>query len=143
MTHEQTVAMVMRYLNNFFEVGNPVYGTFTIRGGSLQGEHPKLWVYISGSMFNDGVHNLRDGEELLDETFDGHIWYLKPLPDFLALCERIKDFDEKHGSDPVVSESFGNYSHSFAQADGGGAITWQSQFRQYLTPYRHMFTEVS
>ena len=94
---------------------------------------------ICGSVFNDGLHqyNVLD---LVDETFTGTIWALAIPKAVIELADEIQKWQEKNGEasvSPYQSESFGGYSYSKAtDAETGGAVTWQSAFKQQLSAWR-------
>ena len=136
------VADVMRHCRNFFAVAYKD-GTFRISGNALLDVPDARWVYISGSMAHDGVWEVCDGyltgrdvSGLPDEDFAGRVWYLAPPCDFLALCEKIRAYEEKNPMVAVTSERFGEYSYT---RDASG---WQSAFGGQLATYRRMYTEV-
>lgn len=148
----KTVADVMRHVNNFFETGYRGT-TYTISGGALEPNDvlcPGMWIYISGSLFYDGVWRLGEGMVLEDapdasptDTFYGRIWFLAPPADFLALCDEIGEFRKKNAVSPFQSESFEDvYSYTRAQGKNGGSVSWEGAFADRLRPYRRMFTEV-
>lgn len=141
MNLEQTVANVMRRCKNYFdrEVAN---GQFRIVGGVLSPSIDSKWVYIKGSKKNDGVHDLTANNTLQDEVFEGTIWCLYPTNDFLALCIDIGNFTAENARTGVISESFGNYSHTDATGVTGGKLTWQEAFAIDLQPFVRMFTGV-
>ena len=96
---------------------------------------------ICGSVFNDGLHqyNVLD---LTDETFTGTIWALAIPKPVIELADEIQKWQVKNAdalSSPYSSESFGGYSYSKAtDAETGGAVTWQSAFKQQLSAYRKL-----
>lgn len=113
------VDALCRELRNFFIRGE-VEGNFTISGGALLPDSVPLrdgqYYYISGSVFNDGVHRWPE-EQLTDETFDGYIWLMAPPRDFLAVAEDIAAYrariDELAATNTgFASESFGGYSYT-------------------------------
>ena len=133
---------VLMNIRNWFPVkGGIYYGTFTIKDGGIT--LPFLadgqYFRICGSVFNDGLHqyNVLD---LVDETFTGTIWALAIPKAVIDLSKEIEKWQEKNGesaSSPYSSESFGGYSYSKAtDAETGGAVTWQSAFKQRLSAWR-------
>lgn len=140
MSCEQIVASVMRRCKNYFD-REVASGTFNIAGGVLSPTLDCDWVYIKGSKKNDGVHDLT-ACPLRDESFEGTVWCLYPTREFLALCEDIGQFTAENAHTGVVSESFGNYSHTDATGVTGGKLTWQEAFAIDLQPYVRMFTGV-
>lgn len=142
-----SVAAVMRQCRNYFEDGY-IQGTFRITGNALP-EVDWPWVFVSGSVFHDGVWQMQDGyltgrdeNELPDEEFTGKVWLLSPPHDFLALCKTIAEYEEKNPIGAPVQESFGNYSY-MRNMRSGQSNGWASVFAGQLAPYRRMYTEVS
>ena len=142
----KVVAALMRQCRNYFESGYQD-GTFRIAGNRLEGVSGTRFVYISGSLYHNGVWELCDGyltgryvDGLPDEEFDGRVWLLSPPPDFLNLCKAVKTYEESNPMSAVVRETFGGYSREWASEMMGkdGAQVFASR----LAPYRKMFTEV-
>lgn len=144
-----SVGSVMRYCRNFFEVGY-VDGTFRITGNALSdvgdGVH---WVYISGSMMHDGVWQICNGyltgrsiEGLEDEEFDGRVWLLAPPIDFLETVKQMQAYEEKNPISALSSETFGGYSRTWAMGGKPSDRSAMTVFRDSLTPYIRMYTEV-
>lgn len=144
-----SVAAVMRQCRNYFETGY-IDGTFRITGNALKDVPASHFVYISGSLYHDGVWEICDGyltgrsvDGLHDEEFDGRVWLLAPPIDFLDLCKSIREYEEKNPVGAYLSESFGEYSYT--RAGSGRTVTingWVDAFGASLVPYRKMFTEV-
>ena len=142
----KVVSALMRQCRNYFEDGY-LDGVFRIAGNRLEGVSGARYVYISGSLYHDGVWELADGyltgrdvAGLPDEEFDGRVWFLTPPPDFLDLCESIRVYEEKNPVSGYVRESFGGYSREWAESlmgKSGAAV-----FADRVTAYRKMFTEV-
>ena len=133
---------VLMNIRNWFPVKAGIYsGSFTIKDGGIT--LPFLadgqYFRICGSVFNDGLHqyNVLD---LTDETFTGTIWALAIPKAVIDLADEIQKWQEKNGEasvSPYQSESFGGYSYSKAtDAETGGAVTWQSAFKQQLSAWR-------
>ena len=144
-----SVGSVMRYCRNYFEVGY-VDGTFRITGNALSdvgdGVH---WVYISGSMMHDGVWQICNGyltgrsiEGLEDEEFDGRVWLLAPPVDFLETVKAMREYEEKNPVSALSSETFGGYSRTWAMGGKPSDRSAMTVFRDSLTPYIRMYTEV-
>ena len=144
-----SIAAVMRHCRNFFEVGY-LDGVFCITGNALPDAKDAHYVYISGSMYRDGVWEICNGyltgksiEGLEDEEFDGRVWLLAPPIDFLETCKTIAEYEEKNPVGAMQSESFGEYSYTRQSLSGTNGLTgWQAAFCGQLAPYRRMFTEV-
>ena len=135
---------VLMNIRRWFPVEGGIHsGTFTIEDGGIT--LPFLadgqYFRICGSVFNDGLHqyNVLD---LIDETFNGTIWALAIPKAVIELADEIQKWKEKNGEasvSPYQSESFGGYSYSKAtDAETGGAVTWQSAFKQQLSAYRKL-----
>ena len=133
---------VLMNIRRWFPVEGGIHsGTFTIKDGGIT--LPFLadgqYFRICGSVFNDGLHqyNVLD---LTDETFTGTIWALAIPKAVIELADEIQKWKEKNGEasvSPYQSESFGGYSYSKAtDAETGGAVTWQSAFKQQLSAWR-------
>lgn len=142
----QTVSALMSQCRNYFETGY-IDGTFRITGNVLEGVEGAHYVYISGSLYHNGVWELCDGYltgrdvgGLHDEEFDGRVWVLTPPPDFLDLCKSIKAYDEKNPMSAIIRETFGGYSREWASEMMGK--TGAEVFANRLIVYRRMFTEV-
>lgn len=137
-----TVAAVMRRVRNYFEQGY-CRGSFDVVDGRLSPAPSAGWVAIQGSRFHDGVYPLTGGrlasltENLPDEHFEGTVWLLAPPADFLALCERIRAYQESQDAQPLQSERFGDYSYTRASLRD-----WSEAFARELIPFRRMMTEV-
>lgn len=133
---------VLMNIRRWFPVEGGVHsGTFTIEGGGIT--LPFLltnqYFRIVGSVFNDGLHQYPAGD-LTDETFTGSVWALAVPKAVIDLADEIGKWQEKNGeaaSSPFSSESFGGYSYSKAtDEETGGAVTWQSAFKQKLSAWR-------
>lgn len=142
----QTVSALMSQCRNYFETGY-IDGTFRIAGNVLEGVSGSHYVYISGSQFHNGVWEMCDGyltgrdvDPYHDEEFDGRVWLLSPPPDFLALCQAVKTYEEKNPMSAIIRETFGGYSREWADKMMGK--TGAQVFADRLVAYRRMFTEV-
>ena len=133
---------VLMNIRRCFPVEGGIHsGTFTIKDGGITLPFLADGQYFSicGSVFNDGLHqyNVLD---LTDETFTGTIWALAIPQPIIDLANEIQKWQEKNAdalSSPYSSESFGGYSYSKAtDAETGGAVTWQSAFKQQLSAWR-------
>lgn len=139
-----TVAALMRHVRNYFETGY-IQDEFSINGGTVTPAVKSRYVCIEGSHYNNGVKKILENGAIEnpgpDETFDGKIWLLNPPDDFLELAREIAAYDQKNPLSPVMSESFGEYSVTYAGGNSGRA-DWQRVFFGALIPYRKMYTEV-
>lgn len=141
---------IMWHIHNWFE-RSIEEGDYTIIGGNI--DLPFLqdgqYYRIIGSVFNDGLHKYGDAEDVLtSETFHGEIWALAPPKKFLLLAEEIDNWCEanKNALDsPYSSENvIGVYSYTLKDGGSGGSgnasqpISWQTQFRTKLNPWRKL-----
>ena len=139
-----TVAAVMRHVNNFFP-REAVEGVFSVSGdGVLSPAVDAPFIAVTGSTWHDGLYDsasdMKTGHE---ETFEGTVWALCPPAQFLALCKEIEAYEAKNPTGAPVSESFGGYSYSRGTSGQSGcAITWREAFSEALRPYKRMFSEV-
>ena len=133
---------VLMNIRRWFPVEGGIHsGTFTIKDGGIT--LPFLadgqYFRIVGSVFNDGLHQY-PAADLTDETFTGSVWALAVPKAVIDLAYEIQKWQEKNAdalSSPYSSESFGGYSNSKAtDAETGGAVTWQSAFKQQLSAWR-------
>ena len=135
---------VLMNIRRWFPVEGGIHsGTFTIKDGGItlpflaEGQNFR----ICGRVFNDGLHqyNVLD---LTDETFTGTIWALAIPKAVIDLANEIQKWQVKNAdalSSPYSSESFCGYSYSKAtDAETGGAVTWQSAFKQQLSAWRKL-----
>ena len=146
---------VCNFIHNYFEWERHE-GTFTISGGSI--ELPFLLegqrFRILGSALNDGIYTYstngihdddnNEGVSLMNETFTGVIVGMAVPKVVLDLVNEINTWVAANAeslNSPYTSESFGGYSYTKASGagangTGGGAFTWQDQFRSRLNAYR-------
>lgn len=137
---EVTMNDLCENLNNYFE-GNVHIGTFTVENGSIS--LPFLlngqYFRIIGSVLNDGVYKY-PCSGLTDESFRGEVWAMSIPPSLVALLADINKWQAEYGEksqSPYSSESFAGYSYSKAtDSQTGGAVTWQSVFRDRLSRWR-------
>ena len=142
----QTVSALMCQCRNYFETGY-IDGTFRIAGNALEGVEGAHYVYISGSLYHDGVWEICDGyltgrevDPFHDEEFDGRVWFLNPPPDFFAICKSVVEYEEKNPLSAVIRETFGGYSREWADKMMGKSGA--EAFIGRVLAYRKMFTEV-
>lgn len=139
---------IMWHIHNWFEqIKYPADYTITEDGLVLPFLLDGQYYRIIGSVFNDGLHKYGDAEDVLTpETFNGEIWALAPPKLFLALAQEIEEWCEANKSaidSPYASENvIGVYSYTLKTGASGGMngasapISWQSQFRSRLNPWR-------
>ena len=132
---------ICTYLKNFFvsnDEDKHYQKGITINGGILTPSFDikqNQYYRIIGSTFNDGVHKFGDETDVLtDEVFDGSVWLMSVPKAFLDLVAEIEEYQAKYGQvTPYVSESFGGYSYSKADAT---AASWQHAFGTRLNAWR-------
>lgn len=143
-----------QYLKNWFDRDKPkFYGKFEIVDGKISsfndGDMGMIigqFFCIHGSLLNDGVHCYTEELQLVDETFDGSVWFMAIPPAVVSLAADIEAWRAKYEAvdsaamSPFNSESFGGYSYS---KSGGGssdelAGTWQGVFASRLNPWRKL-----
>lgn len=131
---------ILTHLHNWFPAKNGKHaGAFVIASGVLSpdiGLVSGQYYRIRGSLFNDGLHRVDDGEILMDEEFDGEVWALAIPRVVQELAEEIDAWREKNPETDKVSESFGGYSYSRGQNASGGAGGWQAAFSGRLNAWR-------
>ena len=120
-------------------------GTYTINGGMfsppLDFLKPGQYYRVVGSALNDGVYKNDGCGVLTDEEFDGSIWAMNVKPAFIALADRIREYQDSDAAKPTpfVSESFGGYSYSKGQnAAGAASNSWQAVFADELRKWRKL-----
>lgn len=148
-----TVGEVCAEVHNYFVNGTEDIHSenFTISGGTITPSDFLLtdqYFRIERSVLNDGVYKHTENAiaTLRDETFIGRIWAMRVPADFLALVQKISDWDDKYGGvnsanmSPYQSESYaGQYSYTKASgstSDNTSGTGWQSQFAGQLARYR-------
>lgn len=148
----RTVEMVCAHIHNYFEVDSItnmrlIYqGTYKIENGTLELPFliPGQYFRMFGSKVNDGVHLYPD-TEMVDETFTGAIWEMRPPQAFLKVCEEIEDWLDKYGDtmrNPFQSEDMiGVYAYSKMTAgkvSGEYIATWQNAYKNQLNEWRKL-----
>lgn len=138
-----SIADVMSECKNHFHDGY-LYSSYTISSGVIT-PHEDItigtYIAITGSKRNDGIYVVGDGYALtgvVDETFDGTVWYLYPPVEFITLCNTISTWDDAHTPETVVSESFGGYSRTNLTTKAGTIAGWQEAFKAKLNRYRRL-----
>lgn len=125
-----------RCLSKFARIGKGICGDLVIEGGSIGLPLlPGQYFWISGSVFNDGLH--REGDALTDESFYGEATPLAIPQPFVDLADRVSKWNANQAEpSPVQSESFGGYSYTRATGKNGGAYTWRDAFSSELAKWR-------
>lgn len=138
---------LMARCNNYFE-RTAERGEYTISDNAIQKTRGKYaagqYIRIMDSLLNDGVYKIKtvaesgtlilDGE-LVDEVFTGYVVGLAVPPAFVALSEKISQYDAKAGKHAgLSSESIPNYSVSYDTANKDGAAYYASEVAQFKKP---------
>lgn len=140
------IERVCEHIHNYFSADEDRRaGTYTIENGVLALDHVVEGQYfrIVGSAFNDGVY-IQPADDLIDETFTGEVWAMKPPRDFLRTVEEIEAWEAKYGErvmSPFQSENvIGVYSYAKAATGGASALTgWQAAFKARLDRWRRLY----
>lgn len=140
------IERVCEHIHNFFSADEDRRaGTYTIENGVLTLPHVVEGQYfrIVGSAFNDGVY-IQPADDLIDETFTGEVWAMKPPRDFIRTVEEIEAWEAKYGeavASPFQSENvIGVYSYAKAATGGASALTgWQAAFKSRLNQWRRLY----
>lgn len=138
-------------LRNYFDRGMPHWlGDFEITNGNivlpdgaslLNGQYFR----ISGSVFNDGVHQYPAYDLTNEPSFHGMVGAMAVPPSVIALVDEINEWEEKYGSEimkPFSSETIqGVYSYTRASGGGGDggsspSVTWRDMFMSRLNKWR-------
>ena len=142
---------ICKELRNWFDRGlKKCYGIWNIENGVIVEELPLLenqYFLISGSVFNDGVHQFLNPDDVLqDEMFPGTIVPMAIPKDFLALVDDIEKWQGKYGDiespsmSPYSSEAFSGYSYTKSTGGGYGSgdgnVSWKNVFSGRLNRYR-------
>ncbi len=137
-------------LKNWFDRDQPhIIDTFEIRDGGIINDsftsiiQSNQYFRITGSVFNDGVHQYTDSLVLTDEVFKGSVNLMAIPKVVLDLSNEIDAWMAKYGNvnseamSPFSSESFGGYSYSKSSGSSGGSgSSWQSAFASRLSKWR-------
>lgn len=130
-------------VHNWFDLERS-FGVFTIKDGTISIDDMLTGQYfrIIGSVFNDGVYQY-PATGLIDETFDGAIWYMAVPPAVTALINDMTEWEDKNAQvleSPYASESFGGYSYTKASgktnSGGDGSVTAFDHFAGKLRRWR-------
>lgn len=143
---------ICAHIHNWFcEESDIVSGEWTIQDGAIDLDGVVLtgqYFRIVGSALNDGVYQYgnESDEPLLDETFTGQIWPMKPPRAFLQIVADIEAWQAQYGAamaSPYQSENvIGVYSYTKASGSGNrsqsSADGWKSVFKSSLNPWRKL-----
>ena len=135
------------HLHNYFcrSAKDKHFGTFEISGGAFLEPLDFLqngqYYRIINSVFNDGVHQVGNPDDVLkDEKFKGAIWAMSVPADFLALVKDVKAYNDSEEAKPssYTSESFDGYSRTKATDKNGAPVNWDSIFASRLGKWRKL-----
>lgn len=146
------IEQICGHIHNYFET-DPVTGKrliypgkYTITSGNLSlpfmvdGEYFRIF----GSRMNDGVYQY-PAYGLMDETFDGVIWEMRPPRAFLTLVDEIVEWVDKYGDimkNPYQSEDvigvFRYTKMTTGKVTGDYIATWQSVYKDQLNEWRKL-----
>lgn len=152
---------LLNYLNNYFynyELIGPV--VFEDDNSSLTIPDVNKEIYvgqyikIENSKFNDGIFKVidvnsndnnytitTDSSDFIPGVFTCSILSLAIPRVIIKLKESIEDFKANNKPSVYTSESFGNYSRSWATNSKGNVVTWKDVFKEDLNQYRCMFDD--
>lgn len=142
------IETVLKECNNFFYRTKEV-DRFTIADGNIEVIGTYLvgqYIRISNSMANDGIYKIESIVDskifitgLIDETFEGTIYGLAIPKSFINLVTDIETYDSGKTKSNTTSESFNNYSVSYAKDKNGSPLQWQGIFKSELDTFRQMY----
>lgn len=141
---DNMLEQVLDHIHNYFYTGNAIKGTFTVRNGELQldGLLPGQYFHITGSVFNDGIHEY-PAYYLTDETFTGTIYPMAVPKTLLNIITEIEGWVDKFGDvmdSPYQSEEVigvYRYQRGTSNLKGGESVSdWQTIFAKRLNAWR-------
>lgn len=137
---------VLDHIHNYFYTGAVITDTFTISGGQIQIDELQngQYYHITGSVFNDGIHQYPASEgELTDETFSGTIYPMAVPKTMLNIVNEIEAWVEEYGTvmnSPYQEERVVNvYEYKRATTGryvGDSQSDWQTIFKKRLNAWR-------
>lgn len=150
---------ILNYLNNYFYsyalMTNVTFEedrkSFTIskfKNNLYKGQYIKIEeTTISDGIFKiisikdngDSVTVTTDSIDFVEGNFRCLILALAVPRPVIKLKESIEEFKVKNKPSVYTSESFGNYSRSWATNSKGTILTWKDVFKEELNQYRCMF----
>lgn len=152
---------LLNYLNNYFynyELIGPVVfeddnSSLTIPDVNKE-FYVGQYIKIENSKFNDGIFKViainsndnnytitTDSSDFIPGVFTCSILSLAIPRVIIKLKESIEDFKANNKPSVYTSESFGDYSRSWATNSKGNVVTWQDVFKEDLNQYRCMFDD--
>lgn len=145
-----TLLSVMNYINNHF-VRSREEGDYEIKNGiiSLSKKYAiGQYIYIVGSLLNDGLYLINDRlitlDDSMDESFSGTIYGLGIPSAFIQLVDEIELFSNsaEGQASNITSASFGIQSYSWATDANGNRAGWETVFAKRLNQYRRMTADI-
>lgn len=143
---KETLDEVCGFINNYFVTPDGIYvGAYDITDGALLLPFLRNGQYyrIVGSVFNDGIHQYGDTEDVLrPESFHGAVWALAIPQAVISIAGDIVAWNAENAAtvaSPYQSESFGGYSYTKAAQSGSGmqqTMTWRNAFADELARWR-------
>lgn len=135
-----TVPELCVYTHNFFDrYDDPAAGKFTFTADTVPaGVSAGQYFLVCGSIFNDGVHKAGDGD-LTPETFTGTVQPMRVPPDFVALAQKITDYDAADpGGGRYVSQSFNGWSGTMATGTDGLPADGCTHYSREINQWRKL-----
>ncbi len=150
---------ILNYLNNYFySYALKTDVTFEEEGNSFtiskfkKNFYKGQYIKIEETTINDGIFKIisirdngdsititTDATEFAEGNFRCFILALAVPRPVIKLKEAIEEFKTKNKPSVYTSESFGNYSRSWATNSKGAILTWKDVFKEDLNQYRSMF----
>lgn len=150
---------LLNYLNNYFysyalmtdvtfEEDGKSFTIYKFKKNFYKGQYIK----IEETTINDGIFKIisikdngdsvtvtTDSIDFVEGNFRCLILALAVPRPVIKLKESIEEFKVKNKPSVYTSESFGNYSRSWATNSKGTILTWKDVFKEELNQYRCMF----
>ncbi len=150
---------ILSYLNNYFynyalmtnvtfEEDRKSFSISKFKKNFYKGQYIK----IEETTINDGIFKIisirdngdsvtitTDSVDFVEGEFRCLILALAVPRPVIKLKEAIEEFKTKNKPSVYTSESFGNYSRSWATNSKGSILTWKDVFKEDLNQYRCMF----
>lgn len=133
---------VLLYLRNFFPGERWKLNEEPIQAGGVElpGLEEGDYYLVEGSRRNDGLHIYGAGD-LVGDELTGYITECRIPAALVAIHEEINYWQQQNAdavTSPYQSESFGGYSYTKANGNGGSeaATNWQTAFSSRLRIWR-------
>ncbi len=141
---------VLRHIRTFFQHIDQTAEEIIATGVEVsdgQAYKPGQYVYICGSVLNDGVYQITaiagDVLEMTgltpEDTDDVTVYGLAIPPSLLTVVAEIESYVAKN-PDGVQSESLGDYSVSYS--GGAGGTSWEGAFAGRLSQWRRVHGDI-